>query len=570
MASNDQPIPTDRFLLPGQQFCIGMPWERAALARVAPLPARGLDEAPLPAAREDEPFLQADPFAGAEIGACRVIRRLSQTGAGTLLAWRVDPDEGPTLVVLRKLDLQDLDAHDVQVHADWASGFRHQNLSRVHACEVSDEGIFWVSDFASGATLAEIAFACRKQGKGLPLGLVLATVHEAALALGDLHAPGFPHGLVSDQSVSVAFDGRTRLLDAGLFRCIAKANWQQVLEPMTPYFAPEQLLQGRPPDPKCDVFSLGVVLYEGLAGEKHKRSFEERVKQLSQGTRLPPSTFNLAVSKNLDEVVLKTLSTDRAGRYANATELAKGLAATAGEFMWRADQRAKFVKELFPGRLHKEKLLQGEASTVKLELPPSKRIATQPSLRALPAATPDDLPIDELQAAVEALTSKEYTIDPPPPVLKPLAPAPVKAPPPKSSSLGATLAVFGVTAVVAFVAGSKLWLKPLRSVAPELAESLVPTPKPPPPPAPPPEIEYLYDVTSEPPPILPPRPVVQYAEDLWTKAPAPLPPRAPAVKSTRPKRDRDGDGPKVKKKKGKNEQPLPPWLRGGSKRKGRR
>ena len=417
--STENRVPTKEILLPGQEFCIGLPWERERL------PAQGLPP-PLPKAQKgnalDARVLQSDPCAGWEIGPCTVIRRLSQGSAKTLLAVRESAEEGEAVVVMRRIELPDVLSVEVQTNARWASQFRHPNLARVYDCEVSDEGIFWVTALASGATLAEIFAACKQSGRGIPVGLAISTLTEAARGLAELHASGgFAHALVSDQSVSVTFDGTAKLSDAGLFRCIArKATWADFLEGMGPYLAPEQVLEGHMPDPKCDVFSLAVVLYECLAGEKVMRAkdFEARVKAHQQKLFKPISSLNMALGTALDAVMARALSADRKQRYPNAAEFARALAQAGSAFMWQGSQREKFVTSLFPDRLRREQVLLDSASPEVRPRVPARRIPTQPALKiVIPPPLPPRPPV----------RVQKFEPLPPPPPLPVAVKAPVQA-----------------------------------------------------------------------------------------------------------------------------------------------
>jgi Protein kinase domain len=389
--STENRIPTKEILLPGQEFCIGLPWERERL------PTHGAPPA-LPQAAKgnalDARVLDVDPCAGWEIGPCTVIRRLSPGSAKTLLAVRECNEHGEAVVVMRRIELPDVLAVEVQTNARWAAQFRHPNLARVYDSEVSDEGIFWVTALASGATVAEIFAACKQTGRGIPVGLALSTVYEAARGLAELHASGsFAHALVSDQSVSVTFDGAAVLSDVGLFRCLArKSSWADFLDGMGPYLAPEQVLSGHMPDPKCDVFSLAVVLYECLAGEKVMRApdFEARVKLHQKNLFKPISTLNVALGTALDAVMARALSADRKQRYPNAAEFARALQQAGGAFMWQSGQRQRFLTGLFPDRLRREQVLLDSVSPeVRPKVPP-KRIPTAPALKAV--AMPPPLP----------------------------------------------------------------------------------------------------------------------------------------------------------------------------------
>lgn len=509
-------LPTQTFLLPGQQFCIGLPWEREGLpvhGLPAALPKPPLAGAPLTL---DATHLDADPCAGIEIGKCTVIRRLSQGDAKTLLAVREEAGTS-TLVQMRRLDLPEHLLREIRAHAGDAKKWQHPNLARVFDVESGDEGIFWISELASGATLAELAVAAKKAGRGMPLGLALAAVYESALALNELHSRDQAHGLICDASVALSFDGTTRLLDAGLFGCIARnASWGEVLQPMGPYFAPEQVLRGYPPDPKCDVYSLGVVLYECLSGEKVRRGgFEAQVKQASEAHWVPPSSFSVSLAPQLTQVVLKALSPDRAQRYPDALSFAKALREAAGDFVWRTTQRSTFVSELFELRKRREQVLLAALAEYK-------KNPTRPSLPLIKAASVE-IPI------IEGIELEELLL----PVLKP---APAPKPPgvasakrlPKVKRRGGSLPA--VTAFVAgfsalFALGSPVGLELLEPHAPQAAaliRSLPPTP------AQLAKVPYLSSLYPAPPPAPAAEPLAADEGPSMSEEVLP-PPEAPAL-----------------------------------------
>lgn len=459
-SSPENRIPTQQFLLPGQSFCIGLPWERASL------PRHGLEAGPLPAplATALDGTLEGDPCTGWEIGRCEVVRRLSPGSARRLLALRRE-GSAQDVVELRLLDVGEGDGPLIEAWAHEASRVQHPMLARVFECEVADEGIFWVSERVSGATLAELATVCRAKGRSLPLGLVLAAVHDAALALGALHSRG-AHGLVSDHAVAVGFDGSVRLVDAGLFPCLArKRTWAEVLEVVGPYLAPEQVLQGRAPDARTDVFALAAVLYEALAQERFPRaaSFDERVKAVQQRRFAQPSTLNVMLGKALDEVMFRALSTDRAWRFDSGADFAKQLKKAASSFMWRPEARSEFIGELLETRKRNERAL-----TAHLTERRTRTVSVQ-----LPVVEP--LP-EPGRPRVEM------------PVVRPLPPPPVRAAP---SSLPGALLRVGLGAVMGLVVGLLLSMAlsppppPPVAAAPELAV----VPAPPPPVAPIPDAE---------------------------------------------------------------------------------
>ncbi|MBL8949157.1 MAG: protein kinase [Myxococcaceae bacterium] len=412
-SSTELKIPTQTFLLPGQEFCVGLPWERAGLAK------HGLPPAPPAPAPSVNPFdkavLQADPVAGLEVGQCQVIRRLSSNSADAMLAMRADEREGTALVVLRKIELPEDGMGELLEHAHWASHFRHPNLARVYGTESSDEGLFWVTEFASGASLHEINATCRKVGKGVPMGLALSVAYETALALSELHVPGaHAHGMVSDATVFVSFDGLPKLLDLGLMRCISgKILRPEGLQAMAPYLSPEQVQHGRMPDPKTDVYALAAVLHECLSGQKLPNGFER------QPTFVPPSSFNVSLGISLDTVILRALDADRSKRYTSAAEFAKALKAAASAFMWKPQQRAEFVSQLFQMRKHREQILAAGCQ----ERVWKPRTPTAPKLLAVGAHHTTSMRAPVLKplaapVAVPAKKSKKPQVQQPPSALR--------------------------------------------------------------------------------------------------------------------------------------------------------
>ncbi len=405
-SSTDNPIPTSTFLLPGQAFCIGLPWERATL------PKHGVPPAAPKAAKgsvlDQEAELDGDPCTGWEIGRCEVIRRLTPGSARRLLALRhAALDEDAQVVDVRLLDVVEADAPTIEAWASDASRLSHPNLARVFDLERTDEGLFWISERVSGATLFELSEACRLRGSGLPVGFVLAAIHDAALALGEVHTRT-AHGLISDQAVAIGFDGVTRLLDAGLFNVLAKRrSWAEVIEVTGPYLAPEQVLGGRLPDPKADVYSLGLLLFELLSGQTLRRGrFDDRVKQLERGALAPISSLNRMVDKSLDAVLARAVSADRSVRFTNGAEFAQALKKAASSFMWKQDARAAFVTEAFETRRRRELALTAHLAPKKRRTAPVMKAVVAPMLQA-PAAEPRREPPFPLQAPVAVESKKK-------------------------------------------------------------------------------------------------------------------------------------------------------------------
>lgn len=158
--------------------------------------------------------------------------------------------------------------------ATLALGLRHRNIVRTHDVGSSDYGHYLVMEYVAGDSLYGLRRVARER---LPLPPVLRILQGALRGLVAAHesrdARGTPLGIVhldvSPQNILVGADGITRLVDFG----VAKARGQGVSAELGhmmgkfSYMAPEQI-RGASVDPRTDVFSAGVVLWEMLTGQR--------------------------------------------------------------------------------------------------------------------------------------------------------------------------------------------------------------------------------------------------------------------------------------------------------------
>ena len=173
------------------------------------------------------------------------------------------------------------------------------------------------------------------------------------------------HRDVSPQNVLIGYEGEVKLIDFGIAKAAGKASKTQagILKGKFGYMSPEQV-RGLPIDRRSDIFSVGIVLYELLTGERlfvgeSDFSTLEKVRNVEI---LPPSTYNRKIPHELERIVLKALAKDPEDRYQNAIDLHDDLQAfmyTAGEFYSRKDLAA-WMKKIFAVEI--------EEDNAKLEL----------------------------------------------------------------------------------------------------------------------------------------------------------------------------------------------------------
>jgi serine/threonine-protein kinase len=235
----------------------------------------------------------------------------------------------------------------------------HPGIVRVLDVGRVGEGWYMAMEYVPGADLAALLARLREAGRRLPVPVSAWIGAEAARALAHAHALRDPdgrpldvvHGDVSPQNVLVSFAGEVRLIDFGLAG--APGAPAGALRGKLGYMSAEQA-EGRRPDRRSDVFSLGVVVHEMLSGARLFRGGSplETMERVRRAEVPPPSAANPDVPAALDAVVLRATARDPAERF--------GAAELAGALERFADPRGgaalrEVVIATFPGEWARER-----------------------------------------------------------------------------------------------------------------------------------------------------------------------------------------------------------------------
>ncbi|MBV9085244.1 MAG: protein kinase, partial [Acidobacteriaceae bacterium] len=204
-----------------------------------------------------------------------------------------------------------------EAHA--AAALDHPNIVVVHDIDETPEGdLFIAMAFHEGVTLRE------KIAAGLPVREALEIARQIASGLAEAHKHGIVHRDIKPGNVIVATDGVARIIDFGLAKSSAATASMAGSTRGTPlYMSPEQA-SGKPIDFRTDLWSLGAVLYEMIAGRppfpgEHAAAVIHSV--------LHDEPARLSASPDFVRVVEKALKKDPRQRYGSAHELEKDLAA---------------------------------------------------------------------------------------------------------------------------------------------------------------------------------------------------------------------------------------------------
>jgi len=259
-----------------------------------------------------------------------VIKRKLGSG-GMADVYLAEDQELGRRVALKLLD--DRHASDEQFverfrrEAQSAAGLNHPNIVSIFD-RGRAEGTYYIAmEFLDGRTLKELLV--RNGPTPIPIAIDYARQILGALAFA--HRNGIIHRDIKPHNIVVGGDGRLKVTDFG----IARSGASQMTEAgsivgTAQYLSPEQA-RGAPVDPRSDLYSLGIVLYEMLTGKvpfTGDTPVEIAMKHLSQIPE-PPSTLRPEVPHDLDAVVMRALAKDPDQRYASAEEMDADLARVA-------------------------------------------------------------------------------------------------------------------------------------------------------------------------------------------------------------------------------------------------
>jgi eukaryotic-like serine/threonine-protein kinase len=242
----------------------------------------------------------------------------------------------------------------------------------VHTFDVgraSDGRPFLAMELVIGVSLGRILFELARREEKLPLPIAVAMLRDAALGLHHAHEAcdesgkplGIVHRDVSPQNVLVDEHGRVRITDFGIARALERRSVTRdgATRGKPGYMSPEQAA-GRTVDRRSDVYSLGVVAWETIAGG----AFDAAAPNVAE--------LRADVPAVLGSVIARALSREPGRRQKSAIELANAL--ESGVRPASAREIGAFVRELCGAELEKLRRLEAtERVAPSLATPPRAR-----------------------------------------------------------------------------------------------------------------------------------------------------------------------------------------------------
>ena len=213
-----------------------------------------------------------------------------------------------------------------------ASSLQHPNIASIYDVFEQDGEVFLVMEYVEGSTLRS------RIGLPMPLAEFFDIALQCTQALAAAHAKGILHGDVKPENIMLGASGQAKLLDFGVARRLPSEDPEgatATVDSLAPghllgtpsYMAPE-VLKGAMPDVRADIFALGIVFYEMLAGRHPFKGVNVTVTTahiLDDREAATLDRTKLKIAPPVAATVARALMKDPALRYPNTQELRKDL-----------------------------------------------------------------------------------------------------------------------------------------------------------------------------------------------------------------------------------------------------
>jgi len=277
-------------------------------------------------------IMAAGPDLKTTLGRYEVVKELGKGAMGTVFLGKDPKINRQVAIKTLRFEDEDLEPEDRKAlrerffrEAESAGRLNHPNIVNIYDAGEDQDINFIAMELLDGYDLKDW---CGK-GKQRPLKEVLETVAKVADGLDYAHEQGIVHRDIKPANIMMLKTGVVKITDFGIARITDQSKTATGTVLGTPsYMSPEQLA-GKKVDGRSDLFSLGVVMYELLTGEKPFTgdSVATLVYQISTVPHPSPRQYKQDLPEAVEAIIDRALQKDPAQRYQRASHMARDLRA---------------------------------------------------------------------------------------------------------------------------------------------------------------------------------------------------------------------------------------------------
>jgi serine/threonine protein kinase/Tfp pilus assembly protein PilF len=196
----------------------------------------------------------------------------------------------------------------------------HKNVCRMYDLNKEGELYFISMEYVSGEDLKSFI----RRSKQLATGTAITIAKQICEGLSEAHKSGVVHRDLKSSNIMIDKEGNARIMDFGIARPLLTTGLtdEGIIIGTPEYMSPEQV-EGKEIDQRSDIYSLGIILYEMVAGRVPFEGDTPLTLGIKHKKEIPrnPKKLNAQIPDGFDQVIMRCLEKDKTKRYQSAREL---------------------------------------------------------------------------------------------------------------------------------------------------------------------------------------------------------------------------------------------------------